>query len=199
MVDILKQLRQFTSPFPQKVNGDKLDDTVILCGRRHPPTCFKIGFTEQEWLEDLSETIRAGLSVQNKTKDEELIEKKLQEIKDNFPSGAPYTLTHADLNLTNIIVKDDKIQAIIDWEQSGYFPWWVERYIAGCYGDPDMDDLLEGVWERVHPDLAKDAFQVIFEKVKPVRLAFANARVWHDAQRYGFNRPPFSKCRPYGG
>jgi hypothetical protein len=199
MVDILKQLRQFTAPFPQKVNGDKLDDVVILCGRRHPPACFQIGFTEQEWLEDLSETLRAGLSVQNDTKDEELIEKKLQEIKDNFPSGSPYTLTHGDLNLTNIIVEDDKIQAIIDWELSGYFPWWAERYIARLYGDEDMDDLFEGVWERVHPDLADDAIQVIFQKVRPVRLAFANAQVWHDDQRHGFYRPPFCKCRPHGG
>ncbi|KAK5444187.1 hypothetical protein LTS15_010540 [Exophiala xenobiotica] len=165
MVDILKQLRQFTAPFPQKVNGDKLDDVVLICGRRHPPACFRIGFTEQEWLEDLSETLRAGLSGQNDcTKDEELIEKKLQEIKDNFPSGSPYTLTHGDLNLTNIIVKDDKIQAIIDWELSGYFPWWAEKYIYQVYGDQDMDDLFEGVWERVHPDLANDAIQVIFQK-----------------------------------
>jgi len=172
---------------------------VIICGRRHPPPCFQIGFTEQEWLEDLSETLRAGLSVRNKTKDEELIEKKLQEMKDNFPSGAPYTLTHGDLNLTNVIVKDDKIQAIIDWEMSGYLPWWAEKYIYGAYGDEDMDDLFEGVWERVHPDLANDAMQVITEKLSPVRIALANAQVWHDDQRHGLFRPPFCKCRPNGG
>jgi len=124
MVNILKQLRQLTAPFPQKVNGDRLDDTVFICGNMHPPTCFKIGVADQEWLETLSETLRAGIPLQKEdAKDEEFIAKKLQELKDNFPSGAPYTLTHGDLNLTHIVVKDDKIQAVIE---SGVFPRLVE-------------------------------------------------------------------------
>lgn len=199
MVDILRQLRQFTAPFPQKVNGDKMDDSVLVCARLHPPTCFKVGFSEQEWLENLSETLRAGISVlENQSTDEELIEKKLQELKDNFPSGPPYTLTHGDLNLTNIIVKDDKIQAIIDWELSGYLPWWVERYAAG-FADRDMHDLFEGVWERVHPDVTNDAFEVIRQKMKPVQRAIKHAAKWHESQRHELYRPPFSKCMPYGG
>jgi hypothetical protein len=200
LVDILKQLRQFTAPFPQKINGDKLDDSVLICTSMHPPTCFQIGYTEQEWLDNLSETLRAGLSAQNNdTKDEELIEKKLQEIKENFPSGAPYTLTHGDLNLTNIVVKDDKIQALVDWEQSGYYPWWVERYLSSAAGGQFMDDLFEGVWEKVHPDIPDDAFEVIVEKLAPVRLALKYAQVSHDQQRHGFWRAAFCKCKPFGG
>jgi len=42
------------------------------------------------------------------------VENKFQELKANFPKGEPYTLTHADLNFSNIIIKDDKIEAIID-------------------------------------------------------------------------------------
>lgn len=200
MVNILKQLQQFTAPFPQKVNGDKLDDGVLICRTIHPPTCWKIGFTEEEWLENLSETLRSGISVSHKnTKDVEFVEKKLQELKDNFPSGAPYTLTHGDLNLTNIIVKDDKIQAIIDWEPSGYCPWWAERYLSKVAGGAYMDELFEGVWERVHPDIPDDAFKVIMDKIVPISEALGRSDVWHDDQRAGFWRPPFCKCKPLGG
>ncbi|KAK5047068.1 hypothetical protein LTR84_007010 [Exophiala bonariae] len=200
LVNVLKQLRQYTSPSPQKINGDKLDDGVLICRTIHPPTCFKIGSTDEEWLEDLSETMRAGISAQyGDSQDEGLVEKKLQEMKDNFPSGAPYTLTHGDLNLTNIIVKDDKIQAIIDWEQSGYCPWWAERYLSKVAGGAYMNELFEGVWEKVQPEISDSAFALIIEKIVPVRKALSRARVWHDHQRHGFLRPPFCKCKPIGG
>lgn len=199
LVEILKQLQKFTAPFPQKVNGDKIDDIALMCRSRRQPTCFKIGFTEQEWLEDISETLRAGIHVLNKdTGDEEFIEKKLQEMKDNFPSGAPYTLTHGDFDLNNIFVKDDKIQAIIDWKVAGYYPWWVERYLSRITGEAYMDELFEGVWERVQPNISDDAFKSIIYKLSPIRQALSNARVWHDDQRNGFWRPPFCKCQPFG-
>lgn len=178
MVDILKQLRQFTAPFPQKVNGDQLDDHLLCLCRRHPPTCYKMGFTEEEWLEDVSPALRDGLARVHKTKDLKIIEQKLQEIKDNFPRGGPYVLTHGDLNLTNIIVQDDKIEAIIDWEMAGYYPWWGETYLSVMYGDDNSDDLLESVWGRVHSDLDPESktFRALIHNLVPLRLAFQESR-----------------------
>lgn len=43
-------------------------------------------------------------------------------------------MSHLDLNMTNIIVKDDKIEAIIDWEMAGYYPWWAEPYSHVHFG-----------------------------------------------------------------
>ena len=39
-----------------------------------------------------------------------------------------------------------------------------------------MDELFEGVWERVHPDIPDDAFKVIIEKIAPIRAALCMRR-----------------------
>jgi thiamine kinase-like enzyme len=162
MVDILKQLRQFTAPFPQKANGDKLYDSILcLCGSRHSPACFKIGSTKEEWLDPFLADLRGGLTRIYKTKDPKVIEEKLQEIKNDFPRGGPYVLSHGDLNLTNIIVKDDMIEAIIDWEVSGYFPWCGETYVNIMFSDADTFELFEDVWDRVYPDLGRDTLALV--------------------------------------
>ena len=97
-----------------------MDDAMIsICLRRHPPTCKKMGRTTEEWFENIAEELCRGLSKIHKTQDSVVIERELQQIKDNFPKAKPYVLTHADLNLSNIIVKDNQIEAIIDWEMSG--------------------------------------------------------------------------------
>jgi aminoglycoside phosphotransferase (APT) family kinase protein len=66
-------------------------------------------------------------------------------MKDNFPDPEPFVLTHGDLTLGNIIVKDDKITTIIDWEHAGYYPWWAERWINGHYALDGSHTLLEPI------------------------------------------------------
>lgn len=211
MVDILKQLRQFTAPLPQRVNGDQLDDNLVgLCRRRHSPTCIKMGWSMEEWFENMSDDLRFGLSEIHNTKDPKVIEEKLQELKDNFPSGEPYVLSHADLNLTNIIVKDNKIEAIIDWEMAGYYPWWAEVFAAGLVaGDAEAEffEGVNGVFAKVHPDLDRDspAFKSVMNGLVPVIRAFKRTTIPaehippDDAAVTGFWRPPFCKCHPFGG
>ncbi|TVY83318.1 hypothetical protein LSUE1_G004785, partial [Lachnellula suecica] len=115
----LKQLRQFTSSTAKKVDGSLMEDCLIgNCYRRTAPTCKKIGRTLDKWFEILEKDLRFGLSRQYKTEDPLVIDEKYEELKKNFPKSEPYVLTHGDLNLTNIIVKDEKIEAIIDWEYS---------------------------------------------------------------------------------
>jgi hypothetical protein len=49
LADCIRQIRQFTAPTAQKVDGSALDDVIIgHCNRRHPPTCKKIGYTTEE-------------------------------------------------------------------------------------------------------------------------------------------------------
>lgn len=42
-----------------------------------------------------------------------------------LPTCTPYTLTHGDLYIKNIVVKGGKLTGILDWEYAGYFlAWW---------------------------------------------------------------------------
>ncbi|PVI08062.1 kinase-like protein [Periconia macrospinosa] len=60
-----------------------------------------------------------------------LPEKAQKAFRKRLPPCAPYTFTHGDLTTVNIMVKDDKLAAIIDWESAGYFPVWWEFTAAG--------------------------------------------------------------------
>jgi aminoglycoside phosphotransferase len=64
-----------------------------------------------------------------------------------LPQCAPYTFTHGDLAIVNIMVKDGNLAAIVDWEGAGYFPVWWEYAAAGVgLGTEDVEwkGLLAG-------------------------------------------------------
>jgi hypothetical protein len=203
LADSIRQIRKFTSPVAKKVDGSALDDVIIgVCGRRHPPTCKKIGYTTEEWFENVAEELRRGLSKIHKTEDPTIIEAKLQELKDDFPKAEPYVLTHADLNLTNIIVKDERIEAIIDWEMSGYYPWWAERWLSIMGSDHETSGLFESLWADLSPELDEDAFsKQVFEKLEPVLVAWewAFGDISHPGKETELLRPGFCQCKPYAG
>ncbi|KAH7921873.1 hypothetical protein BV22DRAFT_699313 [Leucogyrophana mollusca] len=60
---------------------------------------------------------------------------------ENFPAPPtvggewPLVLTHADLNLSNIILSDDGVLWVIDWATSGFFPPWLESVAMSVYSD----------------------------------------------------------------
>ena len=90
------------------MDGGILDDCLIgYCISPFPPTCKKIGRTKDEWFENIEEELRAGLS---RMLHPSIVEERLQGLKKKIPECEPYVLTHGDLNFTNIIVKDDKIE-----------------------------------------------------------------------------------------
>jgi hypothetical protein len=45
-------------------------------------------------------------------------------------SDSNFVLTHCDLSARNIMVEDDKITGILDWEHSGFFPKYMEYATA---------------------------------------------------------------------
>ena len=201
LTEIIKQLRRFTAPAAQKVDGSLLDDVVLgFCTRRRPPTCEKIGRTVDEWLDNLAKVLRSGLSRFHGTKDSDIIEEKFQELKANFPNGEPYVLTHGDMNLSNIIVNNDKIEAIIDWEMAGYYPWWVERFQTFFGGSKQTDELFEPLWADVFPDMDETAFRdQVLVKVAPVGQAWRKSHRQHPDYFTSWQRPGFCKCKPYAG
>lgn len=200
--DAMKQWRQFTSTEPKKVDGSQMDDCIIGFCHRAPPACKKIGRTTEEWLADLDEELRYGLSNDMKTRDSVLIDERLQELKINFPKSEPYVLTHGDLNLTNIIVKDDKIQAIIDWEPSGYMPWWAERYLFKKWNTEQSWELLAPIWVDLDAERDDRTFhKEVVDHVEPIVSAWRRAvrAVEHTQSRDTWHRPGFCECKPWAG
>ncbi|OAL47543.1 kinase-like protein, partial [Pyrenochaeta sp. DS3sAY3a] len=194
MAAALKELRQFTAEFPQRVDGSPLWDNVIgHCDSRKE--CIKIGKTAEEWIGNIEEELREGIARQLKTKDKTLIDTRFKEIKGNFPEQGPYVLTHADLNLSNILVHEGKIVAIIDWERAGYYPWWVEKYMSYQHGLSRSGNQLFGmVWKELDIRI-KDMMDV----VEPVMSAYKWCPISHTGEEKSYQRPAFCKCKPYGG
>ncbi|TVY78277.1 hypothetical protein LSUE1_G008583 [Lachnellula suecica] len=166
LASAIKQWRQFTSPIAKKVDGGVPDDCLIAhCVRLVAPTCKKMGRTTEEWFDNIEKELRLGLCLLHKTNDPLIIEEKFQQLKKGFPTSEPYVLTHGDLNLTNIIVKDEKIEAIIDWELSGYFPWWAERWMSLRAGRDDMDELFDPLWADIDSEMNEEIFPEVCEGV----------------------------------
>lgn len=47
----------------------------------------------------------------------------------------PLVFTHADLNMSNIMLSDDGALWIVDWETAGFFPPWLETIGIGTFDD----------------------------------------------------------------
>lgn len=76
-----------------------------------------------------------------------------------MPPCESYVLTHCDLNLGNIMVKDGALVGILDWEFAAYYPIWYE-YVSASWGWTEED----AEWKRllrerlnVHGDGHEDA------------------------------------------
>ncbi len=104
-------------------------------------------------------------------------------------------LTHGDLNMSNIIVDDGKIQAIIDWEYAGYYPWWVETFRAfGSNNIPSTEEFFPAVWKELNLSLDD-----LYEHIEAVKSVFRLCHITHTEEDIVWRRPPFCKCQPYGG
>ena len=80
MVAALRELRQFTAEFPQRVDGSPLWDNIIgNCDSRKQ--CVKIGKTAEEWFNNMDEELHEGISRVLKTKDKTVINARVQELK----------------------------------------------------------------------------------------------------------------------
>lgn len=84
-------------------------------------------------------------------------DKARHHLRSRMPPAAPYTFTHGDLTIHNVMVKDGNVSGIIDWEAGGYFPvWWefASTRISQGQDDRDWKALL-----RKHMDDHTDAYE----------------------------------------
>ena len=195
----LREMRQFTAPFPQKVDGTPLHDMII--GRCKPSAakCKSIGKTKEEWFNNMADEIRYGISKLLKTKDETIIQERFQQLLNNCPDSGPCVLSHCDLNRNNIIVdaKNEKIEAIIDWEHAGFYPPWAERWFSLVYRH---GDLMGPIWEELCPDVDNEAFwTAIVHPLDEVIEAWRECPIEHSDEGDIWFQPRFCKCQPYGG
>ncbi|KAI9372627.1 aminoglycoside phosphotransferase, partial [Aspergillus egyptiacus] len=86
-------------------------------------------------------------------------QRALENLKKRLPKCQPYVLTHCDLNLGNLIVRDGALVGILDWEYAAYYPVWYE-YVSASWGwtedDAEWKRLLQQRMEA-HGDGHRDA------------------------------------------
>jgi Ser/Thr protein kinase RdoA (MazF antagonist) len=135
------------------------------------------------------------------------VDKQLAQIKAGFPRGGPYVMTHSDLHDENIFVAENEdgkwsVSAIIDWEHSGFAPWWVEA-MTMSWGDEEFGELAQ--WRAyAHPGHSVEEFEKVMKQIDPTIKAFqsgtslaVNKHVPDATNRW--YTPPFCRCKPFVG
>ena len=133
--DYLVELRSFTSDKLEAPGGDPVRDKKF--NPQHPP---------HFWTSDVDKWW-AGVEphIKDKSKEGILKEKYGLCVK---PEG-PFVLSHGDLNAQNIIVKDNHISGIIDWERGGYLPvWWEWRQLTRVQMSGWGNAVIEALGKR---------------------------------------------------
>ncbi|CAP92240.1 hypothetical protein E8E15_005231 [Penicillium rubens] len=144
VIEVRNQLRSITSGSIQSVDQSPCYPGLLFSDREpHGPF-----HSDLELWEAISRTLHA------------VPQRALENLKKRLPRCEPYVLTHCDLNLGNIMVKDGGVLAgILDWEFAAYYPIWYE-YVSASWGwteeDAEWKKLLQ---ERldVHGDGHTDA------------------------------------------
>lgn len=111
--DCLEQLRDLHQGSMSRVDLAPLYDPVLF-GDLHPRPHGPF-FTVDDFWATLVKPFAHKLSAA-----------ALERLRGEMPDPRPFTYTHGDLGLGNIIVNQGRVSGIIDWEWSGYFPSWWE-------------------------------------------------------------------------
>ncbi|KAJ5361169.1 kinase-like domain-containing protein [Penicillium brevicompactum] len=144
VVQVRKQLRsKFTSTTIQSVDqGPCYPGLLFLDMEPHGP-----------FHSDLELWDALAMAYDNLPKD------VFENVKKRFPKSEPFVLTHCDLNLGNIMVRNGQVVGILDWEYAAYLPVWYE-YISASFAFTEMDvEWKKVLRERlgVHGDAYDDA------------------------------------------
>lgn len=120
VVEVRNQLRYITSTSIQSV--DQSPCYPLLFSDRKPHGPFH---SDLELWDAISIILR-----------ETFPQRALENLKKRLPKCEPYNLTHCDLNLGNIMVKDGVLTGILDWEFAAYYPIWYEYVSEPLEGGP---------------------------------------------------------------
>ena len=222
IVDDLKRCitnwRRFTSDTITRVDGSELPDMYI--GQDSVMGCLTMGRSTEEWFEKLRVGVRKGLLNREFFTHElwrldkpqrkpfvKQVDKEVAELMAKCPRGGPYVLTHGDLHDMNVFVAEGTdgkwyVSAIIDWEHSGYAPWWVEG--LGIQIGTEDDELWELADECQYIGYSKKAFYAASSAVGKVEDAWVRGAPPCDNKHEpgaanAWYTKPFCRCKPYVG
>ncbi|KAJ5490683.1 hypothetical protein N7463_010964 [Penicillium fimorum] len=147
VIEIRKQLRSFQSTSIQTVDQSPCFPGLLFSDREpHGPF-----HSDNELWDAISLTLHDPPTIL-------FPQRALDNLKKRLPKCEPYVLTHCDLNLGNIMVKDGGLAGILDWEFAAYYPIWYE-YVSASWGwteeDAEWKKLLRermGVHGEGHDD-----------------------------------------------
>ena len=138
---MLQELRKLPAPagagVQSCVGGSLRDCRIPHCRPRFGPF---------DTIQDFHLWLREGLRPEDHpvraANDQEWEDIKEMVAKQDGPWPAP-VFTHGDLNPFNIIVRENKVVGIIDWEFAGWYPYYWE-YTAAWYGS-----LTRQAWQEI--------------------------------------------------
>lgn len=107
-----------------------------------------------------------------------ILQSRIEEKRRELDRFHPATLSHNDVDLKNIIVKDGKIAGIVDWEFAGAYPIaWEIRKIASYsfWRDDKVRDSFVRAYSQMHP---MAAFPNLSEEALLVALDCIGALGW---------------------
>ena len=154
----LRQLRELTSPYCGRVDNQGVVDQMLF-NLQYPIPQGPFHTQDELWNAMVA------------TLNNQIPQKALDRLRVQMPECLPWTFTHGDLSLSNIIVRNDHVVGILDWEWSGWFPRWWEyaKFRGGVprWIDSDWWELLEHRMDR-YPEAYEfwDKFHSLVHKVE---------------------------------
>lgn len=144
MVDELRALQPPTEFAVGSCTGGSLQD--FRQSRAPPPVRFGPFRTVQDFHSWLRDGLKQGQAEITEQADLNDVNEMIARQDGPWP---PPVFTHGDLNPSNILVRDDKIVGIIDWEMSGWYPhYWeytslkIGSYLVNPVWDDNIDKFL---------------------------------------------------------
>ncbi|KAL5334504.1 kinase-like domain-containing protein [Aspergillus crustosus] len=137
--EYLGQLRSLTSDRIQALDSRPLYSNFLFHTHADWLPHGPLGSNEELWKE-----METGL-------DKTVPEAAHERLRARMPSAAPYTFTHGDLTIVNIMVENGALSGIIDWEAAGYYPAWWE-YACTSIGYSDDDTEWKTLLRKYMPD-----------------------------------------------
>lgn len=122
----LCQLRKLTSAYMGRVNEQPLLDCFLFDGV-YPPVSHGPFSNDVDLWGEMASLLSSSIP-----------KEALSLLGESMPDCSPYTFSHGNLSLENIIVNGGNVVGIIDWEWAGFYPVWWEHTRLSI--SPDVDE-----------------------------------------------------------